>query len=278
MVLLAFMRDASVACAAPGMVGASVLAHPRLQAMARDGTSRGLYPPCGVVPFNGLACYAAPLCYLYANRHDLYIAFRALYERHFCRLHTLAFEMEAPEAVAQSVTDGNNGSDSGMSSRIGKRYSGSSSSSNGAGLGGSNEHGEIASERQGDGRESVCPPLCLPALCKTFEDLLQELDSEVFYKLLMLGLPPLHIAMPWLVSAFATHLDAAETLQLWDRIIGFDSLLPLAMFAAAVIRFRREAVLAACSVDDVKDIFIDLKALRVAPLLQSVFLNPIPAR
>jgi hypothetical protein len=40
------------------------------------------------------------------------------------------------------------------------------------------------------------------------------------------------------MSAFVGQLSPAETLLLWDRIIGFDSLLPLSVLAAAVMTFR----------------------------------------
>jgi hypothetical protein len=40
------------------------------------------------------------------------------------------------------------------------------------------------------------------------------------------------------MSAFVGHLSPSETLLLWDRIIGFDSLLPLPVLAAAVMTFR----------------------------------------
>lgn len=49
---------------------------------------------------------------------------------------------------------------------------------------------------------------------------------------------PLDVAFPWIISAFVTHLSLGETLLLWDRIIGFDSLLPLPVLAVAVIMLR----------------------------------------
>lgn len=49
---------------------------------------------------------------------------------------------------------------------------------------------------------------------------------------------PLDLVFPWLFSAFAAHLPPSETLLLWDRVIGFDSLLPLPVLAVAVLTFR----------------------------------------
>lgn len=51
---------------------------------------------------------------------------------------------------------------------------------------------------------------------------------------------PLDMVLPWLLSAFAAHLAPSETLLLWDRIIGYDSLLPLPVLAVAVLTFRWE--------------------------------------
>lgn len=67
---------------------------------------------------------------------------------------------------------------------------------------------------------------------------LQEVDPEVFDHLSRLAASPIDLAFPWIMSAFVTHLSPCETLLLWDRIIGFDSLLPLAVLAVAVMTFR----------------------------------------
>lgn len=61
-----------------------------------------------------------------------------------------------------------------------------------------------------------------------------------------LGCPPLHLALPWIMTAFAGHLAVGEVLLLWDRILGFDSLLPLPLLAVAVVAFRRQVSLALC--------------------------------
>jgi hypothetical protein len=66
----------------------------------------------------------------------------------------------------------------------------------------------------------------------------QEVDIEVYRHLGSLTATPLDMVFSWLGSAFASHLVPAETLLLWDRIIGFDSLLPLPVLAVAVLTFR----------------------------------------
>ena len=45
------------------------------------------------------------------------------------------------------------------------------------------------------------------------------------------------------MTAFAGHLAVGEVLLLWDRIIGFDSLLPVPLLAVAVLAFRRQVSL-----------------------------------
>lgn len=53
-----------------------------------------------------------------------------------------------------------------------------------------------------------------------------------------LTVSPLDLVMPWLLTAFASHLAPTETLLLWDRIVGYESLLPLPVLAVAVLTFR----------------------------------------
>ena len=83
-VLLAFTRDASVA--------EERRTHPRVEARSGDGRSLGSYPPCGVVPFRGMARPVAPLCYLYPHPADAYAVFRAFHTRHFWRLREIGEE------------------------------------------------------------------------------------------------------------------------------------------------------------------------------------------
>lgn len=48
----------------------------------------------------------------------------------------------------------------------------------------------------------------------------------------------LQVALPWLSSGFVGYLGPGEVLALWDRVIGYDSLLVLPLLAAAVLIFR----------------------------------------
>jgi hypothetical protein len=61
---------------------------------------------------------------------------------------------------------------------------------------------------------------------------------ELYQHLCKMGTNPLDMVLLWLMSGFAAHLAPGETLLLWDRIIGYDSLLPLPMLAVAILTFR----------------------------------------
>ncbi len=70
---------------------------------------------------------------------------------------------------------------------------------------------------------------------------LQEVDDETFHHLSKLAGHPhgaLEIVFPLITSAFVGHLPPAQVLLLWDRVIGFDSLLILPVMAVAVVVFR----------------------------------------
>mmetsp|Transcript_13828 Transcript_13828/g.35745 ORF Transcript_13828/g.35745 Transcript_13828/m.35745 type:complete len:404 (-) Transcript_13828:224-1435(-) len=208
-VLLAFTRDPAVAamCAVPP--------HPQLVGMGKGGRRHGTYPPSAVLPFAGLALLAGPLCYLYAEAAQLYHAFRALYCRHWCRLHSFAVDPAGGPAGAPA----------------------------------------------------------LPGLCRAFEALLQEVEPEICWHLLSIQCPPLRIAFPWMARAFVGYLQMDQVLLLWDRVVGYDSLMPLAMMAAAIMAFRREILLAAERYEEVKDVMDDLSQMKVAPLLQGLMVS-----
>ena len=53
----------------------------------------------------------------------------------------------------------------------------------------------------------------------------------------------MRIAFKWLMRAFAGHLFVRELLALWDRVIAFDSLEILSLFAVALFSFRRANLL-----------------------------------
>jgi hypothetical protein len=86
-------------------------------------------------------------------------------------------------------------------------------------------------------------PDSIISLCKCFEDLLQEADSQLFYHLLQMQVHPLEIAFNWIFHAFVGYLAVDQLFMLWDRIIGFNSLLVLPVFAASLFTFRSKFLL-----------------------------------
>ena len=114
---------------------------------------------------------------------------------------------------------------------------------------------------------SSTPGSLLPLL-RLFEDLLQECAPAVCLHLLRLEMPPGSVAVHWIASAFGSFLPAEQTLVLWDRIIGFDSLELLPILAAAVFVYRAKWLLQASEQSHVQRLLSDATGLRVVPLLQ----------
>ena len=198
----AFLQDVAVPSKA------CIPIFPRILRQSHSGDSQGLYPPNGVVPFRGLAMYIAPLCLLHQSPADCYYTFRALYCRHFCRLHSL--------------------------------------------------------------HPGGMPAPSLPVLAKTFEDLAQYMEPEVCLHLLNVGLPPLFLGLPWMVNAFADVFEPQDVLAIWDRVVGYDSLLPLAVVAVGILRFRRARILKADLPQDVKAALSDISRLKPIVMMQEL--------
>ena len=201
-VVRAFLQDVAVPSKA------CIPIFPRILRQGHSGDSQGLYPPNGVVPFKGLAMYVAPLCLLHQSPAECYFTFRALYCRHFCRLHSL--------------------------------------------------------------HPGGMPSPSLPVLSKTFEDLAQHMEPEICLHLLDVGLPPLSLALPWMVSAFADVFEPQDVLAIWDRVVGYDSLLPLAIVAVGILRFRRARILKADLPQDVRAALSDISRLKPIVMMQEL--------
>jgi len=114
---------------------------------------------------------------------------------------------------------------------------------------------------------SAAPGSLLP-LVRLFEDLLMECAPAVCFHLLRFEVYPARIALGWIASAFASFLPAEQTLILWDRIIGFDSLQLLPVLAAAVFVYRARWLLQASEPNHVQRLLMDASGLKVVPLLQ----------
>ncbi|GIQ87670.1 hypothetical protein KIPB_009759, partial [Kipferlia bialata] len=107
-----------------------------------------------------------------------------------------------------------------------------------------------------------------------FLSLLKAADPEIVRHLRDRDIDPLTIAMPWMVTGFAGRLKPHEYFLLWDRIIGFDSLLLLPILAAAVFVFKAPTAMLIKDKTDLLYLFDELSAMEVVPILQA-FLFPI---
>eukprot|EP00164_Ancoracysta_twista_P002913 GFYU01003877.1.p1 GENE.GFYU01003877.1~~GFYU01003877.1.p1 ORF type:complete len:533 (+),score=108.90 GFYU01003877.1:169-1767(+) len=105
-------------------------------------------------------------------------------------------------------------------------------------------------------------------LCKLFEDLVQTNEPEVFFHMVQLGVPPLKVAFPWIFYGFCGYLPVDQVMQVWDRLLGFDTLEIFPVLSAAIFSFRAKTVLRATDAEEVWDIFSDLSNLMAIPLLQ----------
>ncbi|KAH7484867.1 hypothetical protein KRP22_006032 [Phytophthora ramorum] len=105
-------------------------------------------------------------------------------------------------------------------------------------------------------------------LCKAFEDLVVRSSPAAVFHLINIGLKPLDIAFPWIQSAFSGVLDIDQVLLLWDRVIGYDSLELLAIFAAALFHFRASELELVNTREEADELFAELIDIPVVTLLQ----------
>ncbi|EGZ17903.1 hypothetical protein PHYSODRAFT_500558 [Phytophthora sojae] len=105
-------------------------------------------------------------------------------------------------------------------------------------------------------------------LCKLFEDLVVRSSPAAVFHLINIGVKPLDIAFPWIQSAFSGTLDIDQVLLLWDRVIGYDSLELVAIFAAALFHFRASELETVNSREEAEELFAELIDIHVVTLLQ----------
>ena len=117
--------------------------------------------------------------------------------------------------------------------------------------------------------DDAFPKPAFPGLLAVFESELFDAEPDLCRHLAEIGCPAARLATPWLFGAFAGYLSVEQTLLLWDRLIGFGSLVPLALAAAAVAALRKPALLAATCEEEARECLEDLGAVKVAPLLQA---------
>lgn len=109
-------------------------------------------------------------------------------------------------------------------------------------------------------------------LCALFETLLQSTDAQLFMHLKKIDAQPLKIVFKWLVRAFSGYLASSQLLELYDRILAFNNLELLAVFAVGVFLFRKQNILSVTSKANVEAILDDLTSLKTVAILQLVLL------
>jgi len=110
-------------------------------------------------------------------------------------------------------------------------------------------------------------PEGIVSLCVLFENILQSRDPILCKHLVDIGAQPLRIVFNWLHFAFAGYLATDETLQLWDRILGYNSLHILPVSCAAIMSYRRENILSVTSSTAVEAILADISSIKIIPIL-----------
>uniref|UniRef100_A0A1I8GPY3 Rab-GAP TBC domain-containing protein n=1 Tax=Macrostomum lignano TaxID=282301 RepID=A0A1I8GPY3_9PLAT len=111
-------------------------------------------------------------------------------------------------------------------------------------------------------------PDSILGLCALFESLLQTQEPELFHHLRSEGIQPLRIAFRWMMLAFSGLLLPEQVLLLWDRIVAYDSLTILPLFAVGVFSFRKHNLLQTKSFSAAEAVLSDLTTLSVGPILQ----------
>ena len=232
-VLLAFCRDPTVQRRTRGVAGL-----PRVAGLSRAGAPHA-YPPCGFVPGRGFSMFVFPLCYLYQSAHELYYVHRELWCRYWC-----ATVLRPPTSRRASFT---------VACPLPTR---------------SHTVARPLPCRCRLHAISSQPSTLLPLLALV-EAQLQQLSPHLSAHLHQLGTPAARLAAPWVAFAFASYLPPEQTLLLWDRVIGFDSLELLPALATAVFLFHEAALLQAADYEDVHHVLLDATELKVVPLLQA---------
>lgn len=209
-VLLALTRDPSLSA------GAALLPHPLAAGYGRRAECHGLYPPSGLLPFRGLGCFVAPLCYVLEEPAEIFAVAKRLHQDLFCRLHVLS-AIDEPETVGSLL------SLAGVLTRI---------------------------------------------VHEADPDLTAHLEG-------ITGASPLELAYPWLAGAFAEHLEVDQLMYLWDRVIGFRSLLPLSILAAGVMLIKKDLLMLAQTAAEAKEAVRDLSKVNVGALLQGTLFGAL---
>ena len=283
--LLAFLLDEKVF----GMCKGEESSRPKLYGFGESGTNHGLYPPCGVIPFREMSWYAAPLTFLFGFQ-----PLSTTHEKH--NLSALAAEVQERQSQSRPSTSVSQSLKS-RSSQIARERRKSESVLQKSQEKQRKELTNNAKQVEDHARcyfifralycryfgklhSGPYDPTCglapsLLGLCQLFETLMEETEPEVNYHLYgIIGISPLALAFPWIVHAFADVLVPEQALLLWDRIVGFDSLIPLVPMAVSVFHYRKRELLECQTMSEVNLFLHDgFKQVLVVPFLQNFMIH-----
>lgn len=111
------------------------------------------------------------------------------------------------------------------------------------------------------------------SLCTLFEKLLQSEESILYQHLDGIGAKPLKLVFNWFLFAYSGYLATEEILQVWDRILGYDSLHLLSVLAVAIISYRKENLLSIDTPSAAEAVLADISTIKVIPVLMRFLSN-----
>ncbi|XP_065158492.1 TBC1 domain family member 19 [Atheta coriaria] len=114
------------------------------------------------------------------------------------------------------------------------------------------------------------------AICLLFERLLQKYEPVLWHHFKKINIPPIKVVFKWLMRAFSGHLPPEQVLQLWDLVLGYDSLEIIAFLAVVILIFRKENLLRVVTLQNVEAVLADISSINVIALLQMALIKPPP--
>ena len=115
-------------------------------------------------------------------------------------------------------------------------------------------------------------PQCIVGLCTLFETIFQAKDLQLFLHLKRIEVCPLKIVFKWIIRAFSGYLASSQLLDLWDRLLAYNSLEILSLFSVGVFLYRKQNLMSVFNQSHVESILSDLTSLKTVAILQLVLL------
>ncbi|CAB3382765.1 Hypothetical predicted protein [Cloeon dipterum] len=106
------------------------------------------------------------------------------------------------------------------------------------------------------------------SLCLLFERMLQRHEPTLWTHFKQINIQPVKVVFKWLMRGFSGHLPPDQLLDLWDVVLGYDSLEIFPILAVAILSFRKENILDVDTLQNIEAVLADLSSLSVVALLQ----------